>query len=88
MSPNENVKVKDNIQVDVTTTAGQPNFRKVKVTSKDGILKNGTRYAEGSEAILELAAAERFVETGEVEIVDKLTTDEYDGHMKKLEGEG
>lgn len=75
----------DNHEIDIHETTktedsvGKPvlaRMVKVKVLAEAGLTKNGQHYPEGSEATITIQSAERFVEVGEVEIVEGEATAE------------
>jgi len=70
MAKNEDLKAKDDVQTSITVPTGPSTFVKVKVIAENGIFKAGKLHKQDSELTLELNAANRFAEVGEVEILE------------------
>lgn len=70
MKANHKVNAGHDIKTELTPNAGDPVYKKVKVIVEGGILKNGTHYAEGEEAVIVASAAEGLEAIGDVKILD------------------
>lgn len=65
----DEVKVSDQVEVQVSIAIGPARYSKVKVTAESGIFKGGVQYNQGDEAVIKANAAKRFEANGDVEIL-------------------
>lgn len=65
----DDVKVDDQVHIQVSIAVGPPRYKQVKVTAASGIFKGGVQYDKDADAIIEANAAVRLEANGEVEIL-------------------
>lgn len=68
---NDEASTQDQIGITKTSDTNGPVWAKVKVTSPDGLFKNGQKYEEGDIAHFSLAAARQFAALGDCEIIEE-----------------
>jgi hypothetical protein len=68
---NEDVKVTDATRAAMVNSQSSPRMVDVKVLAENGIFKNGRHYEKNEVATIEMEAAKRFQDIGDVIITDE-----------------
>lgn len=70
MEAQDSIQAVDHVEVSNTPAEIPSNMVRVRVISESGLFKNAKQYDKGSELVLEVNTAARFVSNGDVEYVN------------------